>query len=166
MTTYQIVILPHGGGESLSFFYCRNRNPPGALRLAIGGGYILGTQKVNTNEWLLVTAVSEENSSIANSTLYINSEVESFSQQLGKTINTQEGPNLNIGSGFKGLLDDVRIYDRALSAVEVKALYKLGEQPVQKSGSWYDLSGQWHGGGWLDHREQDCRSDHHYKSIK
>ena len=34
-----------------------------------------------------------------------------------------------------GLLDDVRIYDRALSAVEVKALYELGEQPVQESGS-------------------------------
>ena len=35
----------------------------------------------------------------------------------------------------KGLIDDVRIYDRALSAVEVKALYELGEQPVQESGS-------------------------------
>ena len=33
-----------------------------------------------------------------------------------------------------GLLD-FRIYDRALSAVEVKALYELGEGPVQESGS-------------------------------
>ena len=36
---------------------------------------------------------------------------------------------------FKGIIDEVRIYDRALSAVEVKALYELGEQPVQESGS-------------------------------
>ena len=36
---------------------------------------------------------------------------------------------------YKGLIDDIRIYDRALSAVEVKALYELGEQPVQESGS-------------------------------
>ena len=36
---------------------------------------------------------------------------------------------------WTGLLDDVRIYDRALSAFEVKALYELGEQPVQGSGS-------------------------------
>jgi hypothetical protein len=36
---------------------------------------------------------------------------------------------------LNGLLDDVRIYDRALSAVEVKALYELGEQPVQESGA-------------------------------
>ena len=95
----------------------------------------LEPKTVNKNEWFLVTAVSEENSSIANSTIYINSEVEQFSEQWGKTINTQEGANLSIGSQFKGLLDDVRIYDRALSAVEVKALYELGEQPVQESGS-------------------------------
>ncbi len=36
---------------------------------------------------------------------------------------------------WTGLLDDVRIYDRVLSGVEVKALYELGEQPVQESGS-------------------------------
>ena len=36
---------------------------------------------------------------------------------------------------FGGLIDDIRIYDRALSAFEVKALYELGEQPVQESGS-------------------------------
>ena len=36
---------------------------------------------------------------------------------------------------LNGLLDDVRIYDRALSAVEVRALYELGEQPVQEGGS-------------------------------
>ena len=28
---------------------------------------------------------------------------------------------------FKGLIDDVRIYDRALSAEEVQALYNLGQ---------------------------------------
>ena len=32
----------------------------------------------------------------------------------------------NYGS-FKGLIDDVRIYDRALSAAEVQALYNLGQ---------------------------------------
>ena len=34
-----------------------------------------------------------------------------------------------------GIIDDIRIYDRALSEFEVKALYELGEQPVQESGS-------------------------------
>ena len=38
-------------------------------------------------------------------------------------------------ASFQGLIDDIRIYDRALSAFEVKALYELGEQSVQVSGS-------------------------------
>jgi len=31
------------------------------------------------------------------------------------------------GEYYKGLIDDVRIYDRALSAAEVQALYQLGQ---------------------------------------
>jgi len=38
--------------------------------------------------------------------------------------------NATIGSGyvssFHGLIDDIRIYDRALTAAEVQALYNLG----------------------------------------
>jgi len=36
---------------------------------------------------------------------------------------------------FEQIIDDLRIYDRALSAFEVKALYELGELPVQVRGS-------------------------------
>ena len=28
---------------------------------------------------------------------------------------------------FEGLIDDIRIYDRALSAAEIQALYNLGQ---------------------------------------
>jgi N-acetylneuraminic acid mutarotase len=46
------------------------------------------------------------------------------------------GKNSVTGSDYYiKILDDLRIYDRAISAVEVKALYELGEQPVQESGS-------------------------------
>ena len=31
------------------------------------------------------------------------------------------------GGYYSGLIDDVRIYDRALSAAEVQALYNLGQ---------------------------------------
>ena len=41
----------------------------------------------------------------------------------------------NTQSNYHGIIDDVRIYDRALSAFEVKALYELGGEPVQESGS-------------------------------
>jgi len=57
---------------------------------------------------------------------------ESSSDAVGSNTSS-----LNIGGtwSFHGLLDDIRIYDRALSAFEVKALYELGEGPVQESGS-------------------------------
>ena len=39
-------------------------------------------------------------------------------------IETGKEIDVRIGQGFAGALDDVRIYDRALSTDEVKALYQ------------------------------------------
>ncbi|MFP6886290.1 MAG: LamG-like jellyroll fold domain-containing protein, partial [Opitutales bacterium] len=41
-------------------------------------------------------------------------------QYVGKSNSSQDGY-------FDGLIDDVRIYNRALSAAEVQALYQLGQ---------------------------------------
>jgi hypothetical protein len=40
-------------------------------------------------------------------------------------IDTGDDLDVTIGRGFKGLIDDVRIYDRVLSDEEVMALFKL-----------------------------------------
>lgn len=49
-------------------------------------------------------------------------------------IETGEQQDVTIGRGFKGLLDDVRIYDRPLSEDEIKTLYKLQtNRPLAKS---------------------------------
>ena len=37
------------------------------------------------------------------------------------------GSRVNASKFFNGLIDDVRIYDRALSAEEVQALYNMGQ---------------------------------------
>jgi len=37
------------------------------------------------------------------------------------------GQRVDGGGFFNGLIDDVRFYDRALSAEEVQALYNLGQ---------------------------------------
>ena len=37
------------------------------------------------------------------------------------------GQRVDGGGFFNGLIDDVRFYDRALSAAEVQALYNLGQ---------------------------------------
>ncbi|MGC8991618.1 MAG: LamG domain-containing protein [Verrucomicrobiia bacterium] len=41
-------------------------------------------------------------------------------------IDTGSDVEVRIGRGFKGLIDDLRIYDRALSEQELEALFKLG----------------------------------------
>jgi hypothetical protein len=43
-------------------------------------------------------------------------------------INTQSGEDVTIGKGYKGAIDDVRIYDRALSEQEVISLSKMSKQ--------------------------------------
>jgi len=61
--------------------------------------------------------------------IYLNS---SISREINNTVSF-ESPLANVRVGsvsdsefFNGLINDVRIYDRALSAVEVQALYNLG----------------------------------------
>ncbi|MDH4241120.1 MAG: LamG domain-containing protein, partial [Phycisphaerae bacterium] len=49
-------------------------------------------------------------------------------------IETGNELNVTIGRGFKGLIDDVRIYDRPLSEEEIKAIFTLkSNRPLDKS---------------------------------
>jgi hypothetical protein len=49
-------------------------------------------------------------------------------------IDTGSDLDVRIGRGLKGLVDDVRIYDRVLSDEEVLAMFKLqSDRPLPKS---------------------------------
>jgi hypothetical protein len=49
-------------------------------------------------------------------------------------IETGNKLNVTIGRRFKGLVDDVRIYDRPLSEDEIKAIFTLkSNRPLDKS---------------------------------
>ena len=84
---------------------------------------------VELNQWvkLLVSINATE------AIFYVNGNP---SQTINNFVANTSGP-LRIGAGatetsspqffFKGLIDDLRIYDRALSAAEVQALYNLGQ---------------------------------------
>jgi hypothetical protein len=49
-------------------------------------------------------------------------------------IDTGDDFDVTIGEGFEGIIDDVRIYDRALSVDEINALFKLqSDKPLPKS---------------------------------
>ena len=61
--------------------------------------------------------------------LYLNGVLDAVSKEVSGTINPA-GTNLAIGNnlsktrGFKGIIDEVRIYNRALNAAEIKRLYE------------------------------------------
>jgi hypothetical protein len=81
---------------------------------------------VNTGEWVHVAAVLPEGAgSTADVRLYVNGVRETEAVTAG-AINTKAAAAFQIGADetgkyFTGLIDDVRIYDRALTAEEIAA---------------------------------------------
>lgn len=106
----------------------------GKLRVLVGGGPLVeGTTVVNTGEWTHVAAVVPETTSswmppfTPEIQLYVNGVQETVTATVG-AINTQAGTAMRIGANeggtnfFTGLIDDVRVYDRALTAEEIAEL--------------------------------------------
>jgi predicted outer membrane repeat protein len=97
----------------------------GQLRLVAGSGPVVdGATKVNTGEWVHVAAVLPEGGNSTTAVqLYVNGVRETETVTAG-AINTKAlaafriGTNEN-GNYFTGLIDDVRIFDRALTAEEI-----------------------------------------------
>jgi hypothetical protein len=112
--------------DSNNKIYWRTK-PPNA-------GYENGDLKTDTNlsSWNLISGTYDGTSK----KIYVNSDMVA-SMSWSSPVDTN--PNgisiigafarISIGSDyfFNGTIDDVRIYDRALSAAEVQALYQLGQ---------------------------------------
>ena len=86
-----------------------------------------GTQSVNDNAWHFICGVKDQNKY----SIYVDG---SLSKSGTNTHSYSANDSIWIGNhgawnegGFVGLIDDVRIYDRALSAEEVQALYNLAQ---------------------------------------
>lgn len=100
------------------------------FRKSDGFGDLKSTDNRELNKWQLVTFVLDGND---NKTIYING----INVGVSHTSNNYDHSGrtrIVIGSGhdgyvgyFKGLIDDVRVYNRALKESEVQDLYKLGQ---------------------------------------
>jgi hypothetical protein len=103
-------------------------NNVGQLRVNLGGFGISGTMQVNTGQWVHVAAVLLEGASkAADVELYING-VRDYGTGTDGAIKTVAQSPIRIGADetgkyFTGLIDDVRIYDRALKTNEILKLY-------------------------------------------
>ena len=129
------MILSYGGlnpGTRWLFFITNSK-----LQLGVGGGNIFSNRSVNDGQWHHVAAVLQEPASgpasVQNLRLYIDGQLDAGTYTNPTVeINTGTDCSVRIGvmqkpdgaleSFFGGQIDEVRIYDRALSESEIQSL--------------------------------------------
>ena len=121
-------------GQMFTFRFHRNR-----LGILPNGGYYYMNDQVHDDQWHHVALVIKE-AELPNlhddAVLYkdgVVAEIHDIGLLDLWPIETGSDLDVRIGRGFKGSLDDVRIYDRVLSDEEVMALFKLeSDRPLAK----------------------------------
>lgn len=107
-------------------------NSSGHLQISVLGGYIEGKTVLSDNQWhyIAVTLANDGSMNIANAKLYVDGSPESTTSSYGpvntgNTQNVQVGYNQMLGTGrfFKGLVDEIRIYNRALNESEILTVF-------------------------------------------
>ena len=105
----------------------------GALRTECSGGYIISTTVINDGEWHHVAAVLESAGSptVEDITMYVDGVQEVISNVNPVGIDTVGGRNVWIGDGhhdrpLPSLIDDVRIYNHAMTQAELQAAMEGG----------------------------------------
>lgn len=149
------IIVSYGGGSGGSvtagrYSFRLNDDSTGAnagrLRLEIQGSGINGTRDLRDGQWHHVAVVHEAGARMSNVVFYVDGVVEPINNGtgLGTLINTVVNTAgdypvdyVRIGNGgwaparaFNGAIDDVRIYDHALSQDEILALIYGGTTPA------------------------------------
>jgi len=106
----------------------------GAIRLEVEGGYVVGTKVVTDGQWHHVAAVFNNSSAnVTNVQLYVDGQLDAFSARQSQGINTQAGSDVQIGTDiqgrfFKGIIDELHLYNRALNSGEIINLYNATNQ--------------------------------------
>ena len=112
-------------GQMWTFCFIRGR-----VGVTPNGGYFYMNEQTHDDKWHHVAAVVEEAelpNLHDNVRLYRDgtlAEIHDIGLLDLWPIETGEALDVRIGRGFKGLIDDVRIYDRALSEDEMSLLFK------------------------------------------
>ena len=131
-------IMTWGPAGSGTKWVMRTHNGPASLRVECGQSYIFGTIDLTDGEWHHVAAILVDDGS-ANADeikLYVDAVLDEIAGVRSRLLNTSSGGELRIAYDlnntprtYDGMMDDVRLYDRALSAEEIRALM---ENPVEQ----------------------------------
>jgi len=128
-------------GQEMTIFYEDN-----GVSIAFNGHRVIFQKSaLSLNTWYHFAAVIPVGATLTSAVLgYIDGRNYSFATEAGsaQTLNTTATDAFAIGAGptgaspFNGLLDDVRVYNRALSTDEVLALYLAARGGYQRELNW------------------------------
>lgn len=127
----------------------------GAIRTEFAGSQNVATTLVNDGQWHHVVSVFE--GEFPQDVIhYVDGELDprSWVGAQDIPINTTEGDDVSLGSRIQGgthniitgTLDDVRIYSRALTPEDIRALYELGLEPRPAASRSFDSASVMVGG--------------------
>ena len=103
------------------------------VAFSVGDGYtleegIFGKNMLQSKTWYHLVGVWRANGDMA---IFINGELNNTGRQTGRGINQESDVSFKVGRQvdgadrpFKGFLDEVRVYNRALSTREIKQLFE------------------------------------------
>jgi hypothetical protein len=122
-------------GQMFTFGYIRGR-----IGVSPSGGYLYMRAETQDDQWHHVAVVvrQAELPNLYNDVkLYLDgapAEIHDIGLLDLWPIQTGQELPVRIGRGFNGLIDDVRLYDRALSEEEIGAIFKLqSDRPLQQT---------------------------------
>jgi arylsulfatase A-like enzyme len=107
----------------------------GNLRVEITGGWAQGSRVINDGQWHHVACVLPPGAApdATNILLYVDGTADSLSSISSTPVNTADAGEAAIGTEaqgrlFNGVIDEVHIYNSALSATQVSSLYNATNQ--------------------------------------
>lgn len=109
----------------------------GLLRVEAGGASITGSTAINDGQWHHVAAVSDT-ANVSDVRLYVDGRRDLPGKVDSGSISTSSQGRVTLGTYgedgpfFKGLIDDVRIYETALTDAAVEAVYTRAKYPGDK----------------------------------
>jgi hypothetical protein len=120
-------------GQKWIFRVQESNGTVGAIRVEVNGGYQVGWTDVRDNEWHHVAAVldSDGTPDALEISLYVDGWPEASSASLDEPINTIDTGIVRIGEApwhnrpFTGIIDDVRVYDKALKQEEIELILRV-----------------------------------------
>ena len=101
------------------------------MRTEVSSGYLYGVTVLTDNQWhhIAVALANDGSPEVSEIQLYVDGRLEAIDTVLTHPINTAATQDVRIGAYatspryFQGLIDDIWLFDKALTDAEIGAIY-------------------------------------------